>query len=323
MARQAAAGSPHLSVIVLVYDEVDSIEPLHRELMGVLDGLSSSFEVLYIDDGSTDGSAERLGQLASRESRVRVVGFRRNFGQAAAVQAGIDHSRGDLLVFMDGDMQNDPDDIPQLVAKIDAGYDVVCGWCRERSWISRIASWIVARLSGLEVSDFGCTLKAIRREVIQGARLGGQMHRLLPAYASGVGARITELPVTHRPRSYGRSKRSPVRSAQLALDVLSLRLRGGGAGSPIYSLGWASLVLWALALVCAVVVIVQRLAPPYVHVHANLGVVLAVGLMIVGMQLLLAAFTIPRSQPAYVLREAIESNQLRLATTDERPAAQR
>src|SRR5947207_4341061 len=265
MARQAAAGSPHLSVIVLVYDEVDSIEPLHRELMGVLEGPSSSFEVLYIDDGSGDGTAERLGQLASHESRVRVVGLRRNFGQAAAVQAGIDHSRGDVLVFMDGDMQNDPDDIPQLLAKIDAGYDVVCGWCRERSWISRIASWIVARLSGLEVSDFGCTLKAIRREVVEDARLGGEMHRLLPGYASGVGARITELPVAHRPRTYGRSKRSPLRSARLALDVLSLRLRGGAAGSPIYSLGLASLVLWALVLVCGVVVIFQRLVPPYVY----------------------------------------------------------
>jgi dolichol-phosphate mannosyltransferase len=314
MARQAAAGSPHLSVIVLVYDEVDSIEPLHRELMGVLEGLSSSFEVLYIDDGSGDGSVERLVQLASREPRVRVVGFRRNFGQAAAVQAGIDHSHGDVLVLMDGDMQNDPHDIPQLLAKIDAGYDVVCGWCRERSWFSRAASWIVARLSGLEVSDFGCTLKAIRREVVEGARLGGEMHRLLPAYASGVGARITELPVARRPRTYGRSKRSPARSVRLAQDVLSLRLRGGAAGSPIYSLGLASLVLWALALLCGAVVIVQRLVPPYVHVHANLLVVLAVGLVIVGVQLLVAAFTIPGSQPAYVVREVVESRSVRLAT---------
>ncbi len=149
------------------------------------------------------------------------------------------------------------------------------------------------------------------------------MHRLLPAHASGVGARIAELPVAHRPRSYGRSKHSRVRNVRLALDVLSLRLRGGAAGSPIYSLGFASLVLWALALVCGVVVIVQRLVPPYVHVHANLLVVLAVGLMIVGGQLLLAAFTIPRSQPVYGVRAVLESSQLRLTTTDQRPAAQR
>src|SRR4051812_36982898 len=133
------------------------------------------------------------------------------------------------------------------------------------------------------------------------------MHRLLPAYASGVGARITELPVARRPRTYGRSKRSPVRRARLALDVLSLRLRGGGAGSPIYSLGLASLVLWALALLCGVVVISQRLVPPYVHVHANLLVVLGVGLVIVGMQLLLASFTIPRSNPIYVVRDVGKS----------------
>ena len=130
--RHAASGDPYLSVIVLVYNEVDSIEPLHRELMGVLKALDRPFEVVYVDDGSRDGSTEQLGRLAARDRHVRVVSFRRNFGQTAAVQAGIDHSRGDVLIFMDGDMQNDPHDIPHLLDKIDEGYDVVSGWRHNR-----------------------------------------------------------------------------------------------------------------------------------------------------------------------------------------------
>src|SRR5947208_7542220 len=155
MARQAAADTPHVSVIVLVYNEVDSVDPLHRELMGVLEALGTSFEVLYIDDGSRDGSTERLGQLASRDARVRVVSFRRNFGQTAAVQAGIDYSRGAVLVFLDGDLQNDPHDIPHLLEKIDEGYDVVSGWRRDRPAggtrviPSKVATWLLRRVSGV------------------------------------------------------------------------------------------------------------------------------------------------------------------------------
>ena len=186
MARHAAPDAPHVSVIVLVYDEVDSVEPLHRELMGVLEALGTSFEVLYIDDGSRDGSAEKLGDIATRDARVRVVSFRRNFGQTAAFQAGIDHSRGAVLVFLDGDMQNDPHDIPHLLEKIDEGYDVVSGWRRDRRddamrvVPSKIANWIIAHVTGVMLSDFGCTLKAYRREVVHDVKLYGEMHRFVP-----------------------------------------------------------------------------------------------------------------------------------------------
>src|SRR5229473_1033392 len=171
--RHAVAVSPRLSVIVLVYNEVESVEPLHEELMGVLEAIDLSYEVLYIDDGSRDGSTEKLGQFASRDPHVRVVCFRRNFGQTAAVQAGIDHSRGDILIFMDGDLQNDPHDIPHLLEKIDEGYDVVSGWRKDRRddatrvLPSRIANWLIAWVTGVQLSDFGCTFKAYRREVIQ------------------------------------------------------------------------------------------------------------------------------------------------------------
>ncbi len=158
MARHPATDTPQVSVIVLVYNEVDSIQPLHRELMGVLEALGRSFEVVYIDDGSRDGSTERLGDLAIRDARVRVVSFRRNFGQTAAFQAGIDNSLGDILVFLDGDMQNDPHDIPHLLEKMDQGYDVVSGWRHDRHdhytrvLPSQVANWIIAHVTGVRRS---------------------------------------------------------------------------------------------------------------------------------------------------------------------------
>ncbi|TMD28272.1 MAG: glycosyltransferase family 2 protein [Chloroflexi bacterium] len=310
MARHAATETPHVSVIVLVYNEVDSVEPLHRELMGVLDAIGTSFEVLYIDDGSRDGSNEKLGQIAARDERVRVVSFRRNFGRTAAVQAGIDHSRGAVLVFFDGDMQNDPHDIPHLLEKMDEGYDVASGWrraraaSRSRALLSSIANGVMARLTGVGVSDFGCTLKAFRREVIEGVRLDGEMRRLLPVYAAEAGARITELPVNHRPRTYGKSKYSLAASSRVLLDLVAVKLVGGSP-RPVYSLGVAAAGAWLLALAAGVVVAVQRVVPPYVHVHANLLVVAAVGLAIIGVQLFLAALTIKRSESTYVVREVI------------------
>src|SRR6202790_22254 len=184
--RHAATVAPRLSVIVLVFNEVDSVAPLHEELIAVLEAIDTSYEVLYIDDGSRDGSTERLGQLASRDPHVRVVSFRRNFGQTAAVQAGIDNSRGEILVFMDGDMQNDPHDIPRLLEKIEEGNDVVSGWRKDRQdeamrvLPSRIANWIIGRVTGIPLHDFGWTPKAHPRGALQDVKLYGEMHRFTP-----------------------------------------------------------------------------------------------------------------------------------------------
>jgi len=321
MARHAASETPYVSVIVLVYNEVDSVEPLHRELIGVLEGLGTSFEVIYVDDGSRDGSTEKLGQLASRDGRVRVVSFRRNFGQTAAVQAGIDHSRGAVLVFLDGDMQNDPHDIPHLLAKVDEGYDVVSGWRRDRHDAARrvvpskIANWIIARVTGVPLSDFGCTLKAYRREVIQDVRLYGEMHRFIPVFASMMGARITELPVNHRPRTYGKSKYSLSRTSRVMLDLITVKLLGSYSTKPMYFFGFAAFGLWALAAVLAAIVLLQKLLPPYVYAHNNPLLLLSVVLFIVGVQFilmgLLAELSIrtlheSQSKPTYVVREIIE-----------------
>lgn len=335
MARQAAVANPHLSAVVLVYNELESIEPLHRELIGALEMLGTSFEVVYIDDGSEDGSTERLGTIASHDGRVRVVSFRRNFGQTAAIQAGIDHSRGEVLVFLDGDGQNDPHDIPRLLAKIDEGYDVVSGWRRDRhdsaSRVvpSRIANWVIAHVTGVPLSDFGCTLKAYRREVIEGVKLYGEMHRFIPVYSAVVGARITEMPVNHRPRTHGRSKYSLSRTSRVALDLITVKLLGSYSTKPMYFFGFTAFFLWAVAFILGVVVVAQKLLPPYVYAHDNPLLLLSVVLFIVGMQCILMGLlaelsirTYHESQlkPTYVVRKVIERSPQRHIATDGRQA---
>ncbi len=327
---------PRLSVVVLVYNESESIEPLHGELSEVLEGLDVSYEIVYIDDGSRDGGTEKMAQLALQDPHVRVVSFRRNFGQTAAVQAGIDNSRGEIVVFMDGDMQNDPHDIPRLLDLIDDGYDVVSGWRRDRRddasrvLPSKIANWIIARVTRVPLNDFGCTLKAYRREVIQDVRLYGEMHRFIPVYASWVGARITELPVNHRQRVFGRSKYSLARTSRVLLDLITVKLLGSYSTKPIYFFGFAAFGLWALALVFAAIVIIQKLLPPYPYAHNNPLLLLAVFLAIVGVQFilmgLLAELSIrtyheSQGKSVYVVREVIEGKTPRKpAATNGRPA---
>jgi glycosyltransferase involved in cell wall biosynthesis len=313
--------TPRLSVVVLVFNEVESIAPLHAELIGVLEAMDTSYEVVYIDDGSRDGSTERLADLALTDEHVRVVSFRRNFGQTAAVQAGIDNSRGEILVFMDGDLQNDPHDIPRLLQKITEGYDVVSGWRKERHddvarvLPSKIANWIIARVTGVPLNDFGCTLKAYHRDVIRDVKLYGEMHRFIPVYASWVGARITELPVNHRARSFGKSKYSLSRTSRVLLDLMTVKLLGSYSTKPIYFFGFAAFGLWALAFIFAAIVIIQKLLPPYPYAHNNPLLLLAVFLAIVGVQFvlmgLLAELSIrtyheSQGKTTYVVREVIE-----------------
>ncbi len=335
MARHPAAETPQISVIVLVYNEVDSVEPLHRELIGVLDALGRSYEVLYVDDGSRDGSTERLGQFASRDANVRVVCFRRNFGQTAAFQAGIDNSRGDILIFLDGDMQNDPHDIPHLLEKMDEGYDVVSGWRRDRHDAStrvlpsRVANWMITWLTGVQLSDFGCTLKAYRREVIEDVKLYGEMHRFIPVFAAMIGARITELPVNHRPRTYGKSKYSLSRTARVMLDLITVKLLGSYSTKPMYFFGFAGFALWGLAFLFAVLVLVQKALPPYPYAHNNPLLLLSVVLVIIGVQFILMGLvaelvirTYHESQhkPTYVVREVIERAHHKQPATNGRPS---
>jgi glycosyltransferase involved in cell wall biosynthesis len=334
--KPADVTAPRLSVIVLVYNETESIAPLHEELSGVLEGLDISYEIVYIDDGSRDGSTEKLAQLVLHDRHVRVVSFRRNFGQTAAVQAGIDHSRGEILVFMDGDMQNDPHDIPRLLDKIDEGYDVASGWRKNRHddatrvLPSKIANWLISRVTGVYLNDYGCTLKAYRREVIEDVKLYGEMHRFIPVYASWLGARIVEIPVNHRARAFGRSKYSLARTSRVLLDLITVKLLGSYSTKPIYFFGFAAFGLWALAFVFAAIVIIQKLLPPYPYAHNNPLLLLAVFLAIVGVQFilmgLLAELSIrtyheSQGKATYVVREVIEpSRSARKEVTNGRPS---
>jgi len=237
------------------------------------------------------------------------------------VQAGIDNSRGEILVFLDGDMQNDPHDIPRLLERLDEGYDVVSGWRRDRKddasrvLPSKIANWVIARVTGVPLNDFGCTLKAYRREVIEDVKLYGEMHRFIPVYASWVGARITELPVNHRQRVFGHSKYSLSRTSRVLLDLITVKLLGSYSTKPIYFFGFAAFGLWALALVFAAIVIIQKLLPPYPYAHNNPLLLLAVFLAIVGVQFILMGLlaelvirTYHESQgkSVYVVREVLE-----------------
>ena len=332
--KHASSAAPKLSVVVLVFNEVESIAPLHEEIIGVLEAMDLSYEVVYIDDGSRDGSTERLAQLALTDSHVRVVSFRRNFGQTAAVQAGIDNARGEILVFMDGDLQNDPHDIPRLLQRMDEGYDVVSGWRKNRQddaarvLPSKIANWIIARVTGVPLNDFGCTLKAYHRDVIQDVKLYGEMHRFIPVYASWVGARIAEIPVNHRPRSFGNSKYSLSCTSRVLLDLMTVKLLGSYSTKPIYFFGFAAFGLWALSFVFAAIVIIQKLLPPYPYAHNNPLLLLAVFLAIVGVQFilmgLLAELSIrtyheSQGKTTYVVREIIEGTHASKAATNGRP----
>ncbi len=248
--------APELSVLVPVYNEADNVVPLHAELDRVLGPRGLRYELIFVDDGSTDGTAAKLGQIQNADpGHVTVAFLRRNCGQTAALSAALDLSRGAVLVPMDGDRQNDPADIPRLLDTLDEGYDVVSGWRRDRqdAFLSRkIPSWIanrlVARISGVPLHDFGCTLKAYRRRVLEGVRLYGEMHRFIPIFASWQGAKVTEQVVNHRPRTAGRTKYGLGRTFNVVLDLILIRFFQRYSQRPIHLFGRIGLMSLLLSL---------------------------------------------------------------------------
>lgn len=233
-----------LSIVVPVYNEEESVNPLYERITAALAQVAYSYEMILVDDGSSDRSFMLLTAIAADDSRVRVIRFRRNFGQTAAMAAGFDAARGRVVVPMDGDLQNDPADIPRLLAKIDEGYDVVSGWRKDRkdTFINRklpsiIANGLISRFTGVHLHDYGCTLKAYRREVLDGINLYGEMHRFVPALASQVGAKVTELPVMHHPRLYGTSKYGISRTVRVVLDLMTVKFLLSYSTKPIQLFG--------------------------------------------------------------------------------------
>jgi len=236
--------SASLSVIIPVYDEEKNVPSLCDRLFEVLKSLPYNFEVIAVNDGSKDGSLEALRRETGKHPELKVVDFRRNFGQTAALMAGIDYSAGEIIVSIDADLQNDPDDIPLLVAKLADGYDVVSGWRKNRQdaavrrvLVSRVANFIISLVSGVKLTDYGCTLKAYRRDVVKGIRLYGEMHRFIPIYASWMGARVIEMPVRHHARRFGRSKYGLGRVIKVLLDLMVVKFLDQYFVKPIYVFG--------------------------------------------------------------------------------------
>ena len=244
-----------LSIIIPVYNEDESLTPLFKDLLKELSEIPLSAEIIFVDDGSDDRSAELLDKFAIQDPHVNVIHLRRNYGQTAAIMAGIRRCSGEVIIPMDGDGQNDPCDISRLIEKLAEGHDVVSGWRKERedAWLtrklpSRIANKIISSLMGVTLHDYGCTLKAYRRSVIEDVRLYGEMHRYIPVYAAWEGARVTELVVTHHPRRYGTSKYGLGRTVRVVLDVLLLYFLGRAFDRPIQFFGKVGLVSIGLAL---------------------------------------------------------------------------
>ena len=244
-----------LSVVIPLYNEEESVRPLVARVFDVLSRLPLSWEVIIIDDGSQDLSYAILQELAHDEPRLKVIHFRRNFGQTAAFAAGFDLAQGDIVVTLDADLQNDPADIPALLDKMAEGYDVVSGWRLKRQdpFLSRrlpsqIANWLIARMTGVHLHDYGCSLKAYRLEVVKNIRLYGELHRFIPALASWMGVRVAELPVHHEPRRFGRSKYGISRTIRVFLDLLTVRFLLSYGTRPAHVFGSIGLASFGLGL---------------------------------------------------------------------------
>jgi len=255
-----------LSLIVPVYNEEENLPILFEAIRQALQPLPHDWEVVFVDDGSQDGSLAALRILAEKDAaHVRVVILRRNFGQTAAIAAGIDHAGGEIIVLLDADMQNDPADIPMILAKLDEGYDVVSGWRKDRkdTFITRtlpshLANSLISWVTGVHLHDYGCTLKAYRREVLTGFRLYGEMHRFIPVYAHAVGARIAEVPVRHHPRQHGNAKYGLERTLKVLLDLFTVKFLLSYSAKPIYLFGGAGIGLMLISTLTLLVLMIRR-----------------------------------------------------------------
>jgi len=317
-AAGATPGSLDLSIIVPLFNEEESLVPLYNQLMPVLTKLGKSFEIIFINDGSTDASYAVLCRLAEADPKVKVVNFRRNFGQTAAMSAGFDHARGQIIVPMDADLQNDPADIPLLLNKLDEGYDVASGWRKDRKdkdviriFTSRLANWIISQFTGVELHDSGCSLKAYRAEILRGTRLYGEMHRFIPALANLMGARICEVPVTHHPREFGKSKYGFKRILKVILDLITVKFLADFSTKPLYMFGGIGVVLFALAILCGAETIWVKITQgAYVHNNPVILIALFLGTLgvnfiVMGLlaELIIRTYHESQGKPIYHVRD--------------------
>ena len=312
-----------LSVIIPVYNEQDNLVSLYDETVKAIEG-KFSFEIIFTDDGSSDNSPQILKELQAKDNRIRVILLRRNFGQTAAMSAGFDYARGKIIVPLDGDGQNDPADIPKLIDKLNEGYDIVSGWRKDRKdktmtrkIPSMIANWIIGKMTGVKLHDYGCSLKAYRRDVLKSIRLYGEMHRFIPALASWSGAKITEMEVNHRPRTAGVAKYGLERIVKVVLDLMTVKFLGSYATKPIYIFGGLGILSGIASVISGLAVLYLKfISPQHLSMNRNPLLIFSAILFIATIQFILMGLlaemvvrTYHESQdrPIYAIREIIES----------------
>jgi len=313
-----------LSIVIPLYNEEENVEPLHEQLKAALEGIDREYEIIIVDDGSTDGSFDLLKRLHEGDERLKVIRFRRNFGQTAAFAAGFDRSQGDVVITMDADLQNDPADIPLLLEKIDEGYDVVSGWRLHRKdpfltrrFPSMIANWLISQVTGVHLHDYGCSLKAYHREVVKGVRLYGELHRFIPALASWMGISVAEVPVSHRRRRFGKSKYGLSRTIRVILDLLTVRFLLSYSTRPIHIFGGLGLVGFTLGIALGAYLSFVKFA-----LQQDIGdrplLLLAILLMVVGVQLIgigllgelvVRTYHEALNKPIYAVREVLDRSR--------------
>ena len=282
----------YLSIVIPAYNEEENIPLLYKNLKRVLEGIGKSYEIIFVDDGSKDATWERLKEIAQEDKSAKLIRFRKNYGQTAAMYAGFQHARGQVVITMDADLQNDPEDIPRLLEKLEEGYDIVSGWRKDRKdpFISRrlpsmIANWIISKTTGVELHDYGCTLKAYKSDIVKKLELYGDMHRFLPALTKKFGAKITEIPVKHHPRMYGKSKYGIGRTIRVILDIFLVKFLNEYLNKPMYVFGSIGFMLLALGLLMLLYLIFIKL-----FLDENIGkrplLILSVLFILVGVQLI-------------------------------------
>jgi len=309
-----------LSVVIPIKDERENLRPLHEQLTRTLGPLGIDFEIVFVDDGSGDGSFAILSKMAAQDSRIRVVGLRRNFGQSAAMKAGIDWSTGEVIVTMDGDMQNDAADIPMLLARLDEGYDAVLGLRAKRQdhlifrkIPSLIANWLIRKVTGTPIRDLGCTLRAMRRELAEALPLYGEMHRFVPVLAQQYGARIVQVPVRHHPRRAGKTKYTLARTFRVLLDLITVQFLHSYLTRPMHVLGLGGLISMALGFASLMATIWMKsrygtfmTGNPFLHLSVMLELVgvqfISLGLI---SELMMRTYFESQGKAAYVVRKTI------------------
>ncbi|GBE01355.1 MAG TPA: glycosyltransferase [Nitrospirae bacterium] len=308
-----------ISIVIPLYNEEENVRELHRRLADVLDSLGKGYEIIYVDDGSVDSTPDILEEISEGNNSVLVLSLRRNFGQTAAFAAGFDFARGDVIITMDGDLQNDPADIPHLLEEIDS-CDLVSGWRKDRRdpFLSRrlpsmIANWLISKVTGVKLHDYGCSLKAYRREVIKNLKLYGEMHRFIPAVASWYGVRVTEVETTHHPRLHGKSKYGLSRTMKVVLDLITVKFLQSFSTKPIQFFGSMGLVSGAAGVLISIYLSFRK-----IFFHDLIGgrplLLLGVLLIIVGIQLigmglisemLVRVYHESQRKPIYVIKRII------------------